>query len=321
MNKNIALIYMGGTFGCVGDPLVPMSAELFIPQLHTLYSENTHIQCFQAPSIKDSSACSAQDWLSLAQFIQNLMLQQFEHFVVIHGTDTLSYACATLSHLFGRSTSIVFTGSQYPLLNTQGLEVREFTDALDNLNFALNAVLNVKKGVYLAFHQRIIHARTAMKQHTTELQAFTGLNADIQIQNNSESHLIQAQDIKKSSAFNCLNIMMQPIEILQQIQNLKQILNNPPHFLILQGFGTGNLAVNDELIKLIDELYQKGCATVLTTQVPFGGTDQRYAIADWVKHSKVLLNDSYSHADLYAKALKMYLQYDSVEQWHRHWYE
>jgi len=33
MMKKIALIYMGGTFGCVGEPLSPMPAEQFLPRL------------------------------------------------------------------------------------------------------------------------------------------------------------------------------------------------------------------------------------------------------------------------------------------------
>lgn len=114
---------------------------------------------------------------------------------------------------------------------------------------------------------------------------------------------------------------MQPIDLAQQLNNLNNLLARPPHFLFLQGFGTGNLAVNDTMIALIDQLYEQGCISVLTTQVPFGATDQRYAIAEWVNHCKILLNESYGHADLYAKALKMYLQYDTVEQWHRHWYD
>jgi hypothetical protein len=47
--------------------------------------------------------------------------------------------------------------------------------------------------------------------------------------------------------------MMQPVALAQQLQNLKNLLTAPPHFLILQGFGTGNLAVNAELMALFDE--------------------------------------------------------------------
>ncbi len=321
MNTDIALIYMGGTFGCVGDPLAPMPADAFIPQLCNLIEKKYQVKCFQAPQIKDSSACQAQDWLELVYFIQDLIKKNYQYFVIIHGTDTLSYASAVLSHCLAQSAHVILTGSQYPLLNTCGNELREFSDAMDNLTFALEKVKTSDSGVYLTFHQQLIHAQTALKIHTTELAAFAGLDAQINIQKPKHAKNITLNDIEKAKSFNCMSLMIQPIDIDLQIQNLKQLLIHPPHFLFLQGFGTGNLAVNADFIQLIDELYEKGCATVLTTQVPFGGTDQRYAIADWVKHSKVLLNESHGHADLYAKALKMYLQYDAVEQWHRHWYE
>lgn len=321
MIKNIALIYMGGTFGCVGDPLAPMPADLFIPKLEEVLAEQHFVEYHQAPVIKDSSACTATDWLQLVQFIQQLQSQQIQHFVIIHGTDTLSYASAVLAHLIADSAHVVLTGSQYPLLTAQGDQQREFSDALDNLRFALDSVSSCSAGVYLAFHHRLLHAQTALKQHTTELNAFSGLDASIAIPTGQTCYQVRAEDIAKAAGFNCMSIMMQPIDLAQQLNNLNTLLARPPHFLFLQGFGTGNLAVNDALIALLDQLYDRGCISVLTTQVPFGATDQRYAIAEWVNHCKILLNESYGHADLYAKALKMYLQYDTVEQWHRHWYD
>ena len=321
MIKNIALIYMGGTFGCVGDPLAPMPADLFIPKLEQILAEQYFVECHHAPAIKDSSACTASDWLQLVQFIQQLQSRQIQHFVIIHGTDTLSYASAVLAHFIGNSAHVVLTGSQYPLLNAQGNEQREFSDALDNLKFALDSVSECSAGVYLAFHHQLLHAQTALKHHTTELNAFSCIESNIAIQTSQACYQIKAEDITKATEFNCMSIMMQPVDLTQQLNNLNNLLARPPHFLFLQGFGTGNLAVNDAMIALIDQLYEQGCISVLTTQVPFGATDQRYAIAEWVNHCKILLNESYGHADLYAKALKMYLQYDTVEQWHRHWYD
>jgi L-asparaginase len=115
--------------------------------------------------------------------------------------------------------------------------------------------------------------------------------------------------------------MMQPVALVQQIQNLRNLLSAPPHFLILQGFGTGNLAVNAELIALFDEFYAQGCVVILSTQVPFGRTDQRYAVAAWTTQAKIIVSDCLGHADLYAKALKMYLQYPSAEARFSHWHD
>lgn len=319
MMKKIALIYMGGTFGCIGEPLSPMPADAFIPQLKHVLPVHLEIECFVAPSIRDSSACTAVDWLQLIQQIQNLQLKHFQHFVIIHGTDTLSYASAVLSRFLTQSAHVVLTGSQYPLFNIQGTDTREFTDAIDNLNFALEAVLQSQTGVYLAFHHQLIHASTALKTHTTELNAFSGQAIDKHHQSDASAFIIHEEHLNKAAKFNCLSLMLQPIALSNLEQNLATISTQPPHALILQGYGMGNIAVNDVIIHQIQNLQQHGCAVILTTQVPFGGIDQRYAVSQWVQQANILLSDCDGHSDLYAKALKMHLQYDSVEQWHRHW--
>lgn len=318
--NNIALIYMGGTFGCIGEPLSPMPAKAFIPQLKQYLTTDCHIECMVAPSIKDSSACNAVDWLQLVQQIQHLQQHAFQHFVIIHGTDTLSYASALLAHLLGTSAHVVLTGSQYPLLNEQGQALHEFSDALNNLNFALSAVKQVSAGVYLAFDQALIHARSALKQHTTALTAFAGINAEQAIASTSP-YFVTPDDIEKAQRFNCISLMLQPLSMQLHLSNLTQLLQSAPDCLILQGFGTANFAVNHEIIQLLQAFQSKNCAVILTTQVPFGTVDQRYAVSAWLKDTNILVTDGFGHADLYAKALKMYLQYDNVADWHTHWHD
>ena len=216
--KKIALIYMGGTFGCIGEPLSPMPAEDFIPQLQRILPLNLEIEYFVALSIKDSSACTATDWLKLIQLIQSLQLKHYQYFVVIHGTDTLSYASATLARFIGQSAHVVLTGSQYPLLNVSGTQTREFTDAMDNLNFALDAVVTMPVGVYLAFHRQLLHAQTALKQHTTELNAFAGQNAQVNLATIQHSYIVHEHDIAKAAAFNCLSLILQLLTMTQPIE-------------------------------------------------------------------------------------------------------
>ena len=321
MMKKIALIYMGGTFGCVGEPLSPMPADEFLPQLKKVLPLDLTVECMIAPVIKDSSACTPADWLQLVQFIQQLQLQQFQHFVIIHGTDTMSYACAILSRFLGQSAHVVLTGSQYPLLNIQGTNTREFTDAIDNLSLALHAVQTQPVGVYLAFHQQLFHGRSVLKQHTTELDAFTGLNSQQELPQPESTYLVKAEDLVKANQFNCLNLMMQPIALDPQLQNLKTIAQHPPSFLILQGFGTGNISVNADCIECFKQLRQQGCMVLLTTQVSFGKMDQRYAISHWIQDAGIMVSDCISHADLYAKALLMYLKHDSIDQCFTHWHD
>lgn len=319
MMKKIALIYMGGTFGCIGEPLMPMPEQDFLPLLGKVIPPHLQVECFAAPSIKDSSACTASDWLQLVQQIQQLQLNGFQHFVIIHGTDTLSYAAATLARFLGHSCHAIITGSQYPLLNIEGNDTREFTDAIGNLYLALEQVLSLPSGVYLAFHQQIFHAQTTLKAHTTELDAFVGIKAEQNCQTTADAFVIHNEHIEKAAQLNILNLMLQPIAKEQLVTQLKNLALAPPNFLVLQGFGTGNIAVNDEILGLFETLYQQQCLPIISTQVTFGQLDQRYAVSSWIQSAKVLVNDCHSHADLYAKALQMYLKYPTHEQWFEHW--
>jgi L-asparaginase len=113
--------------------------------------------------------------------------------------------------------------------------------------------------------------------------------------------------------------MLQPIAKEQLAAQLENLIKNPPHFLILQGFGTGNIATNSELLNLFEALYERGCVVIISSQVVFGKLDQRYAVSSWIENAKVLINDCHSHADLYAKALQMYLKYPTHVQWFEHW--
>lgn len=313
---------MGGTFGCIGQPLSPMPELEFIPTLEKFLDNSLLIDCFPAPSVKDSSALTAQDWFLLIRQIQDLQLLNYENFIIIHGTDTLSYAAATLARFLQQSARVILTGSQYPLLNVSGQGIRDITDALDNLNTAIKHINIVPTGVYVAFHQHVFHANTVLKMHSTALRAFSGVQyaEDIKIKA-SKPFIIQAEHIAQIKNLNILNLMLQPIETDQFNKNLNALKQQLPNAIILQAYGTGNMVTDHEMIHHFLEIQALGCPIILDTQVPFGGLDQRYAVSDWLNETKILINDAHSHADLYAKILKMYLQYPSTNQWHEHWYD
>lgn len=322
--SNIAIIYMGGTLGCVGSPLSPMPEAQFIPHLKSILTQHSNlaVDCFAAPEIIDSSACTAKSWLLLIQLIQNLQTQHYQKFIIIHGTDTLSYASAVLARFLSHSCCVILTGSQHPLLDEAGLTVRQNTDALDNLLFTLQEIQQQISGVYLSFANRLYHARSVIKCHTTQNHAFEGISAyapllDLALKPTlvHQEHIEQAQQLK---IFNC---MLQPLELTSCEQLLKSILSDPPHFLILQGFGTGNVPVNAKIIHQLQQLKQQGCLSVITTQVTFGAIDQRYAVSAWIKDAQIIATHTLGHADLYAKILQLYLQYPDVNQWYAHWFD
>lgn len=311
---------MGGTFGCVGTPLSPMPESQFLPQLKnvlpTYYQNKT--DCFAAPDIIDSSACTAQEWLKTIQLIQELQID-YSKFIIVHGTDTLSYASAVFSYFLAQSSCTVLTGSQYPLLTVEGKQVREETDAFDNLIFALEQVERYDRGVYLAFHHHLYHGHTTIKHHTTALHAFEGIPAHEEIITPQQQYIVTNEDITRATTLNLINWMMQPVSTEFLVKNLSLIANEPPHFLILQGFGTGNITVNEEIVKILQKLRESGCLPILTTQVTFGEIDQRYAVSRWVSDAQILTANTLGHAHIYAKILYLYLKHITVEQCALHW--
>lgn len=322
MMKKIALIYMGGTFGCIGEPLSPMPEHDFFSALEKFLPSDYQFDFYAAPTIKDSSACTAADWLSLIQFIQQLQKQNHQHFIIIHGTDTLSYAAATLSRFLQQSCHVVITGSQYPLLNVHGTDIRDFTDAFDNLKLAYEQVQKLESGVYLAFNHEVFHGQTALKVHSSAFRAFYGVSSQNPITKLShDTWTITKQHIDHIKQLNLLNLNLRPIETNIFNRQLENLYQQPPEVLIIQAYGTGNFAVDSTTLKHFNQLQQLGCNIVLDTQVLFGGLNQQYAISDWVRDAKLLVNNTHSFADLYAKILQMYLQYPASEPWFDHWYD
>ena len=317
--KKIAVIYMGGTFGCIGEPLQPMPAADFLICLQSLELQQADtIHFFAAPSIKDSTELNAADWLLLAQYIQNLSAE-FTHFLIIHGTDTLSYASAFLHHLFKTQLRIILTGSQQPLLNKEGNQLLENSDAWANLNHALNNTLNCPKGVYLAFNHQLHPANESYKQHTESFNAF--LSNEESITQNYLKHEIQISDafIEKSHSIRFLNLYITPSHADQLTIELHHLLKDPPHILVLQGFGSGNLPYSLELERILKELINKGVWVIISTQVLFGTLAQKYATGSWLNNINLVFDPHFSQADLYARATLLYLQYGHQKNWQQYW--
>lgn len=318
------MIYMGGTLGCVGSPLNPMPEAQFIPQLKYILSQHTHlhIDFFAAPDIIDSSACTATSWLKLIQLIQQLKAKHYQKFIILHGTDTLSYASAVLARFLAQSCYVILTGSQYPLLDVSGHTLRQKTDALDNILFALTHIQKQNTGVYLGFSNSLYHARSVIKYHTTQNHAFQGIPSDTALPRiELMPYTVSDQCVQHAQQLNIMSLMLQPIELSQFEKILKNILIDPPQFLILQGFGTGNMHVNSHMIQQLQLLKSNGCLPILTTQVTFGDIDQRYAINAWVSDAQVIATHTLGHADLYAKILQLYLQYSDVNEYYTHWFD
>lgn len=169
--KHILLIATGGTIASAedGNGLSPAltGEELArsVPEIEGL----CELDIVQPMNI-DSTNMRPADWLRIAEVIRE-NYDTHDGFVVLHGTDTMSYTAAALSYLIQDSPKpIVLTGSQQPMGNP-------FTDAKINLYQSLvYAVSDRSRDVSIVFGGYAIAGTRARKQRTMSFNAFNSIN-------------------------------------------------------------------------------------------------------------------------------------------------
>ena len=126
--SSILIIYTGGTIGMKTDAatgaLVPFDFSGIYDEFPSLKRLNIDIDVQTMSPVIDSSNVSPANWLALAALIRD-NYARYDGFVVLHGTDTMSYTASALSFLFENlAKPVVFTGSQIPIgvLRTDGRE-------------------------------------------------------------------------------------------------------------------------------------------------------------------------------------------------------
>ena len=145
--NTIQLVYAGGTFGSYGRPLAPLDADVFLPALQKLITSDgqvnhlPEIAWLNNTLIKDSSQLSSSDFVHFYSLLLDSYAQGHRQFVLITGTDTLSYLGAFLAEAFaGTDICIVITGSMQPLLDSDVLQTYTIdanSDAWNNLSESL----------------------------------------------------------------------------------------------------------------------------------------------------------------------------------------
>lgn len=169
--KHILLIATGGTIASAedGNGLSPAltGEELArsVPEIEGL----CELDIVQPMNI-DSTNMRPADWLRIAEVIRE-NYDTHDGFVILHGTDTMSYTAAALSYLIQDSPKpIVLTGSQQPMGNP-------FTDAKINLYQSLvYAVSDRSRDVSIVFGGYAIAGTRARKQRTMSFNAFNSIN-------------------------------------------------------------------------------------------------------------------------------------------------
>lgn len=301
--KNILLLSTGGTIASIEgkEGLTPgLSADDLVSHFQNTMSGVT-VKCVSLMSM-DSTNMQPENWVQIANAISSYY-EQYDGFVITHGTDTLAYTSAALSYMLQHLRKpVVVTGSQVPISYQK-------TDARRNLADALRFACEDIGGVYVVFDGRVIVGTRAVKMRTKSYDAFESINhpyvANIK-GNDVHYHWQPSQSLNdfQLDARLCPDVFL--LKLFPGIQPaIFDFLKGQYKGIIIESFGNGGLPFEGRnLLPKIKEITESGVAVVITTQCLEEGEDlQLYEVGRKVAQHRVILSGDMNTESIVAKLM------------------
>jgi L-asparaginase len=281
MKPSILIIYTGGTIGMVQKPedgsLVPVNFDQLSQELPQLLKFGFEISSISFDPVLDSSNITPDLWEKLARIIEE-NYYKFDGFVVLHGTDTMSYTASALSFMFNNLRKpVVFTGSQLPIGMLR-------TDGKNNLLTAIEIAAAKVDGVPVVpevsvyFNSLLFRGNRTSKIDSQQFRAFDSKNypplarAGVDISYFSE--MILHPDSEGDFSVNCAvdthvvilkifpGINRSILKAIIKIEGLKAI--------VLESFGSGNVPAQPWFAKSLRKAIENGVVVLNISQCAGG---------------------------------------------------
>lgn len=279
--SNILLIYTGGTIGMVKDPetgsLRAFNFDNLIEGIPELKLLDCNIKTVSFKNPIDSSDMNPDYWVDIAEIIETNS-QTSDGFVVLHGSDTMSYTASALSFMLENlNKPVIFTGSQLPIGDLR-------TDAKENLITSIQIASLKEKGipiikeVCLYFEYKLYRANRTTKINAEHFEAFASLNypelmeSGVHLKINRE-YLLKTKSNKQLKVHKDLcteialvklfpGISKQVLEAFFSSKNLKAV--------ILETYGSGNTTTQVWFLEVLKQAIAKGIHIINVTQCSGG---------------------------------------------------
>ncbi|EGF99792.1 uncharacterized protein MELLADRAFT_40047, partial [Melampsora larici-populina 98AG31] len=219
----------------------------------------------------DSSEIEISDYLQICHSIQS-NYHAFDAFVILHGTDTMSYTASAISFLLENlGKSVILTGAQIPLSNPRN-------DAVDNLLGALQIGGSyLIPEVALYFNHRLWRGNRTVKFSSVEFDAFKSFNLEplVKVGCNVEVRWDLVNKPIDRQAFKVHNAMCGNVAVLRIFPSIspasvRAFLQPPLQGIVLETFGAGNAPKKLELLQAFKEASDRGVVIVNVTQCTKG---------------------------------------------------
>ena len=178
--SSILIIYTGGTIGMKTDEatgaLVPFDFSGIYEEFPSLKRLKVDIEAISITPAIDSSNVSVENWAVMARLIRD-NYAKYDGFVILHGTDTMSYSASALSFMLENlAKPVIFTGSQIPIgiLRTDGRE--NLITAIEIAGSHTEDGAPLVPEVALYFQNRLFRGNRTTKLSAEALNAFASFN-------------------------------------------------------------------------------------------------------------------------------------------------
>ena len=278
----ILLIYTGGTIGMIKDHLTGALKAFDFKELLSNIPEINLLDCnvatvsFKSPI--DSSNMNVEHWQDLASLIEE-NYHSYDGFVVLHGSDTMSYSASALRFMLENlGKPVVFTGSQLPIGDLR-------TDAKENLITAIQIASLQRKGrpvlqeVCLYVEYKLYRGNRTTKISAEHFNSFMSPNfpelaeSGVHLKVNETILVKQQQNksliVNKQLDDNVFILKLFPginKSALEAVINIKNIRG-----IILETYGAGNALTVKWFVEILQEAINKSIHVITVTQCS-GGT-------------------------------------------------
>ena len=290
--KNILLIATGGTIASKRSDrgLKPLISSEELLSYVPAAKEFCRADALQLMNL-DSTNIQPKHWLAMAKAVEE-QYDQYDGFVICHGTDTMAYTAAALSYLIQNSQKpVVITGAQKPI----DLEI---TDAKTNLCDSLRfASCDKAHGVNILFDGKVIAGTRGKKMRTKSYNAFSSINFPY-IATIQDEHILFYLDDKEliREPVSFCHTMDWKVGLLKLIPALDAAVLDymAEHYdaVIIESFGVGGLPnyEGSSYHKAVEKWISQGKIVVMTTQVTNEGSNMSvYEVGRTIKYEFGLL--------------------------------
>ena len=279
--KKVLILYTGGTIGMdYVDGVLHVIPDLFRSQLKRLVkSTDIVLELIEYTHLIDSSDITIEHWQQMITDIST-HYNDFDGFVIVHGTDTMAYTASVLSFaLRGLGKPVILTGAQLPLVHLR-------SDGWNNLTDALYAAAQSDLcEVAIVFNHMLLRGSRAQKISTNKFFGFDSVDEEplATFGINIEWHKKRWLKYKECEfspiqlkSFRVLDLSLRPAFTTEFIADT--LLNTPLDGLILQTYGSGNFPIhNVRFMEGLRAASNAGVIIVNITQVIEGRVTNEYA--------------------------------------------